>query len=187
MSKVDLVLLGLLSEAPRHGYDIKQQIEHRHMESWVGITMPAIYKGLTRLEGKNDLSAHSESTATHPDRKVYSITEQGRETFQRLLHESLREPEHPFFRLLMGFGFSHLSEKQALLDSLAQRQERMTVLSAEVDETKRELSERNCGPETSVEIVQYYIDLIEMERKWLKRVHAHIESVEPWPEGVFKR
>jgi DNA-binding PadR family transcriptional regulator len=187
MSKVDLVLLGLLSEAPRHGYDIKQQIEHRHMEGWVGITMPAIYKGLTRLEGKNDLSARSESTATHPDRKVYSITEQGRETFQHLLHESLTELEHPYFRLLMGFGFSHLSEKQALLESLALRQERIKALKVEVKETKKEMRKRDCIPETATEIVQYYIDLIELERKWLKRVHAQIEGLDAWPEGVFKR
>lgn len=187
MSKVDLVLLGLLSEQPRHGYDIKLEIERRHMKAWVGITAPAIYKGLTRLEAKKDLAARHESSGVHPDRTVFSITRQGRKTFQRLIHESLRELEHPFFKLLMGFGFVHLADKDALLSSLALRLERVTALRGGVDEAKENIRAMDCHPETVLEIVQYYSDFIEMEKNWLKRVHAYIASVEPWPEGVFKR
>jgi len=187
MSKVDLVLLGLLSEQPRHGYDIKQEIKRRNMDSWVGITTPAIYKGLARLEGKKDLSAHSETTAAHPDRIVYSITDQGRETFQRILHQSLTEFVHPYFPMLMGYGFAYLSDKPTLLDSLKSRLEGFAALKDEVAEIEKQFKEAECYPETALDIVQYYMDLVEMEIKWLKRILAKIEGVEPWPEGVFKR
>jgi len=186
VSKVDLVLLGLLSEEPRHGYDIKQEIKRRNMENWVGVTTPAIYKGLARLEAKKDLSAHSETSSAHPDRTVYSITEQGRETIQRILHQSISELVHPFFPMLMGYGFAHLSDKPTLLASLATRLERVRGLRKEVEEIHEHFEEAECYPETAMDIVQYYADLVEMEIKWLKRILAKTEGTEPWPEGVFK-
>ncbi len=187
MSKVDLVLLGLLSEEPRHGYDIKQEIERRNMEAWVGITTPAIYKGLARLEGKKDLTAHSETGTAHPDRTVYTITEQGRETFQRILHQALTEMVHPYFPMLMGYGFSHLSDKSELLASLAARLEAVTALRAEVAGIHEHFKMAECYPETAMDIVQYYADLVEMEIKWLGRIHEKISRTEPWPEGVMKQ
>ena len=73
MSKVDLVILGLLMEKARHGYDILQQMERRDMKNWVGVSTPAIYKGLARLESKRVLRARTESGTSHPDRTVYEI------------------------------------------------------------------------------------------------------------------
>ena len=108
MSKVDLVILGLLMEKPRHGYDIMQEMDNRDMKNWIGVSTPAIYKGLSRLESKRVLEARTESGLSHPDRTVYEITPEGRELFHRIVAEAISEPEHLFLNLMAGVGFAHL-------------------------------------------------------------------------------
>jgi DNA-binding PadR family transcriptional regulator len=67
-----LIVLALLAEAPRHGYEIIKAIEEKSS----GIYSPSpgvVYPTLTYLEEAGYASATSEG-----NKKVYAITEQGR-------------------------------------------------------------------------------------------------------------
>ncbi|MGW1200820.1 helix-turn-helix transcriptional regulator [Streptomyces sp. NPDC002536] len=70
--RLRLYLLGLLDEAPRHGYEIIRQLEERFQ----GLYAPSagtVYPRLAKLETEG-LVTH----ATEGGRKVYSITDAGR-------------------------------------------------------------------------------------------------------------
>ena len=114
MLKIDLVLLGLLMEQPRHGYDIKQEIDQRDMKSWVGISTPSIYNGLARLERQGALEAHKEPGGQHGDRTVYTITNQGRSLFELNLQQAFTELEHPLFQILPVNGVRQSSRTNEL-------------------------------------------------------------------------
>ncbi|MDP6669093.1 MAG: PadR family transcriptional regulator [Candidatus Krumholzibacteria bacterium] len=185
MSKVDLVLLGLLKEKPRHGYDILQEVRQRDMKNWVGVSAPAIYKGLERLEEQTFLSAKEETGSSRPDRRVYTISAKGEEQFRKLLHQSLEETKHPFFRLLIAFGFAHLADKGDLLDSLARRRNSLLDSSQEIRDLSKRMQENPGVPLHAGEIIGYYRDLVKMEIQWLDRAKEMLESVDQWPEGVL--
>jgi len=186
MSKVDLVLLGLLSECPRHGYDILQQIDKREMRHWVGISTPGIYKGLARLEASRVLRARRESGVNHPDRTVYEITPQGRDYLQSLLEQALAEPQQPFFPLLWGIGFAHLLERGQLLAQLAARRERLAPLREELTAQFAVHAERGF-PFTADSIIEFYLGMVDMELAWLERLQRRVKRTRNWPEGAFKR
>ena len=45
----DLVVLGLLSEGPMHGYEIVAELERREVKDWAGISRPQVYYSLDKL------------------------------------------------------------------------------------------------------------------------------------------
>src|SRR5258708_39384816 len=45
----DLVILSLLDERPRHGYDVNAELERRQVRDWAALSRPQIYYSLDKL------------------------------------------------------------------------------------------------------------------------------------------
>ncbi len=45
----DLVILSLLDERPRHGYDVNAELERRQVRDWAAVSRPQIYYSLDKL------------------------------------------------------------------------------------------------------------------------------------------
>lgn len=90
LTLADMVLLSLLAERPRHGYDANQELERRQVRDWAGISRPQIYYSLQKLAAAGLLRvARGPGAACGPERHVYATTEAGR----RALAEGLERPE----------------------------------------------------------------------------------------------
>ena len=50
LTDAELLLLGLVSEMPRHGYELEQVIETRGMREWTQVGFSSIYFVLGKLE-----------------------------------------------------------------------------------------------------------------------------------------
>jgi len=87
ISNKEAALLGLLSEKPKHGYEIKLDIEGRSMDYWTEISQPLIYKLLNQLEKRKLLESELKISENNVSQKVYSITEKGK----ILLKEKIKE------------------------------------------------------------------------------------------------
>lgn len=82
--RLDQILLGILS-SPASGYDIKVFFGENpfwHAE------LSQVYPALKRLEGLGFLSSCLVPSTTGPDRKVYQLTDAGREELRKMLQES---------------------------------------------------------------------------------------------------
>lgn len=76
-------ILGILDYRPLHGYELKRVLENGISSFWP-VNLGAIYPNLHALETEGLVAHHMESTADgRPDRKVYTITETGREELAR--------------------------------------------------------------------------------------------------------
>lgn len=70
-------VLGLLAFwGPLSGYDLKRVFDHTLAPMW-GAAQSQIYKELRRMQSLGWVEMTREEQETRPDRKVYSITEQG--------------------------------------------------------------------------------------------------------------
>jgi DNA-binding PadR family transcriptional regulator len=80
-------LLGLLARKPLSGYDLAQQMKRRVGLMWSALPSQ-IYPELARLE-KQGLVTHQvvEQPDYRPDKKVYEITEAGREALRQWVTE----------------------------------------------------------------------------------------------------
>ncbi|MGA6162791.1 PadR family transcriptional regulator [Amycolatopsis magusensis] len=81
---VRLLVLALLAEQPRHGYEIRKWLVDSHAEKWAEVKPYSVHHALTQL-AKEGLAAldRVEPTARR-DRSVYAITDDGREELRRL-------------------------------------------------------------------------------------------------------
>lgn len=76
-------ILGILDYRDMHGYQLKRVLEEGISSFWP-VNLAAIYPGLRKLEEEGLVSFHRESSgAGRPDRKVYTITAEGREELAR--------------------------------------------------------------------------------------------------------
>jgi len=104
---IKYAILGLLHYKDMHGYRIKEHIERNFGYMW-SINYGQIYPNLKRLEADGLVTKKEVPQENAPDRKLYSLTEKGREAFTDWLTE---EPERemlirdPFLLRFIFFGF----------------------------------------------------------------------------------
>jgi DNA-binding PadR family transcriptional regulator len=96
MHKV-LLLLGLLLQGPRYGYEL-HQIVRAHGELYADLKKSNLYYLLERLASEGYLSVRAEegTRGARGERLIYELTDQGRMRFNELLCEVILtyEPAH---------------------------------------------------------------------------------------------
>jgi len=79
-------LLGLLNHRPMTGYDLKKMLDHPMGFFWAA-QVSQIYRELNILEEKELVKSEIVPQEKRPDRKVYHLTKEGRETFLSWLNK----------------------------------------------------------------------------------------------------
>jgi len=121
-NKNDLVVLGLLFEQDRYGYEIIQEVKKRHFEQWANINPASIYNHLNRLEKSGALSSRTEKVGNSPERKVYSITEEGRRLLSDMVVEALSSDSCADYAIGdLGMAFVYCTDEQAALGAIQSR------------------------------------------------------------------
>lgn len=82
MNTLSYALLGLIARQPLSGYDLLQQMRQRVGPLWP-VRHSQIYPELARMEAQGLLTHEVIEQQERPDKKVYSITEAGRETLRQ--------------------------------------------------------------------------------------------------------
>lgn len=87
-----LLLLGLLSEQDRHGYELNDFIEH-NLQNVIKLSKATAYQLLDRLEQHGFIESRLEQHGQRPNRKVYRLTDAGKQHLERLLLTQLAAEE----------------------------------------------------------------------------------------------
>ena len=91
---VRTICLGLLTRGDATGYEIKKQFEEGSYRQFAEASFGSIYPALGRLTAEGLVLVREEAQDKRPDRKVYSITPAGRESFVGALLEPLKDDRH---------------------------------------------------------------------------------------------
>ncbi|MEO5806079.1 PadR family transcriptional regulator [Devosia sp.] len=104
---VRTLCLSILYEGEATGYEIRRLSVEGESSYFVEASYGSIYPALAKLEDDGLVSSRIEPQDGKPARKVYSITDAGREEFVAALHEPLAEEvfRSPF---LLFARFAHL-------------------------------------------------------------------------------
>ncbi len=97
-------ILGIVEFRPMHGYEIKRVLGEGISTFWP-VHLAAIYPSLRRLEDEGLVAHRTEKSGEgRPDRKVYEITDAGREElarWRRLPPEGLTQSKVPLYLKLL--------------------------------------------------------------------------------------
>lgn len=88
---IKFLLLGLLAAKPRHGYELKALFEELFGGTWP-LNPGQVYMTLQKLEDDGLVTSQVVEQELLPDRRVYSITEDGRAELKGWTTESSEGP-----------------------------------------------------------------------------------------------
>ena len=100
-----LTVLGLLSEQPRHPYDIQRLIRERHKD-FAADKARGLYHAVSRLVSGGLIEPMETTREGHrPERTIYRVTDEGREELETWLIDLLQHPvsDHPTFTAAVSF------------------------------------------------------------------------------------
>ncbi|MCX5704542.1 MAG: PadR family transcriptional regulator [Candidatus Omnitrophica bacterium] len=106
MIEKELLLLGLLKESPKHGYDIKRKIKEI-LSLFAGVDLKSIYYPLQILERDGLVIKRITKPGNRPERIVYELTSKGESYFDDLLNRSFLNFKRPQFSLDLSLYFLH--------------------------------------------------------------------------------
>lgn len=137
-SDADIVVLSLLAEQPRHGYDLDRVIEQRGYRQWTSLAFSSVYYLLKRLSERGLLEPDE---GTQGRRTVFRVTEAGRRELRQAAGERLLTPAPPSAGVLPALNAYSRLDDPALAALLARRAEallgrldELRALRAQVDE-----------------------------------------------------
>ena len=111
MIEHELLFLGLLMEGPKHGYEIKRQIEEE-LFPFVGLKIKSIYYPLRKMEQLGLINKDVGREGKWPEKFVYSITPKGEKIFDHLITESFLSIERPYFNIDLSLYFLPYVDKK---------------------------------------------------------------------------
>jgi len=99
-------ILGLLHYAPMTGYNLKKMFDESISNIWEA-SLSQIYRELGALEKNGYVSSQIEQQDDRPDKKIYTITEEGKNAFSVWLADfpdRFISPKRDEFMLRIFFG-----------------------------------------------------------------------------------
>lgn len=138
VSKVDVVILGLLAEESLYGYELLERFRERGMGFWVEVGRASVYQGLRRLEADGLVSGKAEEGTEGPDRRVYRITRSGRDRLRAGLRDRFGRLAPYEIDAALALGFVHLLPAGEVRSGIAAREQAIKdLLDAIADERVR--------------------------------------------------
>ena len=167
MIEQELILLGLLKESPKHGYEIKKKIKEI-FSLIAGIELKSIYYPLRVLEKKGLVTKQINKPGRRPQRLVYGLTPKGESHFRELLTESFLNFKRPQFSLDLSLYFLHYIKPSIVKRRLRGRMVILGRLSKDLREMVYSLEKKQALSLAC--ILEHNLEMVETESKFLSRL-----------------
>ncbi|OGO12369.1 MAG: PadR family transcriptional regulator [Chloroflexi bacterium RBG_13_68_17] len=175
-------LLGLLTQQPRHGYEL-----HDAFEAVVGgeanwdIKPAQVYTTLGRLEASGLVEVEGVQKHAGPEKRIYAVTPAGRAAFRSWLASPVRA-EHQrdefFLKLMLTLATGEAEPKKVIYAQRAGLYQELHDLTEQRDRAnpRRELAQ--------ILLLDQAIMHLEADLRWLEMIEARLYEVarQPMPE-----
>jgi len=172
----ELLVLGLVAEMPRHGYQLEQVIEQRGMRQWSPIGFSSIYFVLGKLEKKSLVRGNVQRTANA--RKTYRLTRAGRTALVQHTLAALTTVRPAYPAVMLGMLHWPVVDRHQALTALGTRQRA-------VEEELKRLGEVQLAqqplPDHADAMFDFSIGQLRAEAEWIAETLAYMEA-KPWNE-----
>lgn len=175
VTPAELMMLGLVAERPRHGYDIEKTIEERGMREWTDLAFSSIYYLLGRLAKAQLVEAiPAESTAAGGDRRMtYALTAHGLAVAHEAIQAALREVTPVHAPVLVGLANLPLLSHD---DAIGALRERIDRLAAELSRLQTHPRAQMPVAPLVAAIFSHAVSALRCELGWARRTIKILED-----------
>jgi DNA-binding PadR family transcriptional regulator len=175
-STIALAILALLYEEPMHPYRMQQLIKERGKDEVINVRQRAsLYQTIDRLLRANLITVReTEREERWPERTIYELTAEGRETMISWLREMLSRPAREFPEFPAALAYLPLLAPE---DAQRQLERRAQALAAELARIETQLSSaEGVIPRLFLIEIEYLRDMLNTELRWVQSLIADLES-----------
>ena len=175
MSAIRVLILGVLSKEPLHGYDVRRTLEEWHAEQWAHVADGSIYSALSKMADEGLVEVVGSAGGSRgAGRITYAITDRGRGDFLRLLRDYWWGEQPTIDPFQVALTFMDRLPRDEVLAALRQRAARSRAFLAAF-ETLWPAIRLPDLPRFMIENRRLDIMHVEAETRWIEGVIAKIE------------
>lgn len=131
---LEYVLLGMLSQQPRHGYELHKELSNLEGLGLVWrIKQAQLYAWLDKLENQGYLSARMIPTESHPPRKEYHLTRAGHKVFEDWMLSPVEHGRELRQDFLAKFFFARLQGEETAHQVLIAQRETLKKIQSRME------------------------------------------------------
>jgi DNA-binding PadR family transcriptional regulator len=173
MLNQDLIILGLLQQGPKHGYEIKKQLKNL-IGIFAYVDTKSIYYPLKVMAKEGLLTMSPSRQGARPEKFVYSITKKGISKFKQLLSENLSLLERPMFNLDISLYFLPQINKKVVVKRLRVR---LRLLERVKNWLQKQKTSKDNHSRHLLAILEHNLELILAEIKFTSNLIKDIDRI----------
>jgi DNA-binding PadR family transcriptional regulator len=176
MNNKELALLGLLTEGPKYGYQLEQDIKARGMREWTEIGFSSIYYLLNKSKARGWVSASIEPSEKGPARKRYALTEEGWSALREGVTRRLADPARGSGEFDLGLAFMSILAQEQITEALSTYQQGLQAGLVHVTQ-RWEQSGKGHLPDNVETLFSHSLHRIQSELDWVTElIHSRKEN-----------
>ncbi|GAA1073698.1 PadR family transcriptional regulator [Kitasatospora arboriphila] len=164
-----LPLLALLAKEPAHGYELKQALEQTFGAAYPRANIGQVYVTLGRLEKAGLIEGQDVAQDGKPDKRVYAITDTGRQEVATWLSEPSEGPRvrDEFFLKLVLAPETQLADRLTLINN--QRRHYLNVMRG-----LNRMAAEERGNQVSQLLIEGAVLHLQADLDWLERCQEEL-------------
>jgi len=162
----ELIILGILKQHPRHGYEIKKIIQ-KELGIFTALENKSIYYPLKIMEKKGFIKKTATQAKGRLFRYVYALTSRGDQAFTGLAMDALLSEKRPFIDIDIPLYFLPYLEKKEVLARLRLRKRFLEKVEYWLNEN---LATRRAFPSHQILLLKHHRNLLNAEEKFLDEI-----------------
>ena len=174
MATIDLIVLGMLKRESLSAYDIQKLVEYRYISKWVKISTPSIYKKVIQLEEKGLITSHTEKDGKMPEKAVYTLTDAGKEEFEKLMLEISCKPINIFLDFNAVIVNLESMSKESQKECLDNIENNMNMLKTYLEENIALKENAPDVPATGMAVLRQQFLLVQAIEEWITELKKEL-------------
>jgi DNA-binding PadR family transcriptional regulator len=168
ISNKEMALLGLLSEKPKHAYEIESDIKERDMRYWTEISRSSVYKILNKLEKRKLLESEIKYSEKNVVQKIYSLTDQGKIAFKEKIKQIISNWQPSIHPLDISLANLNLLSKKQTREGLIKYGESLDKNIKCYEDLEKFLINNKCHL-GNIQLATRRIYMLKGEKEWLTK------------------
>lgn len=186
MNNKEIALLGLLTEGPKYGYQLENDIEARGMREWTEIGFSSIYYLLNKSEARGWVVSTLGESSKGPVRKLYALTESGWGQLRQEVARLLSAPRPNTGEFDLGLAFMSILPPAQVTQALRQYQQNLEAGLAHVDQRWAQSGKSHLPDHVEI-LFSHSLHAIQSELDWVANLLNHRKENQHGEDGLQKR
>jgi len=166
MSMQKLIILGILKEGSKHGYEIKKIIK-KELGIFASLENKSIYYPLKMMEKGGLIKKNTTREKGRLERHTYSLTAPGNKKFLKLAMEALLSQKRPFIDIDIPLYFLPYLEKKKVFSHLRLKKKFLEKVKGWLNNNLKEKGE--FSPHQRL-LLKHHLNLLNAENSFVSEV-----------------